>query len=677
MTALNRRALLRTAALTGLAAATGVAAVPHAASAAPAAADVVNGSWLVSVGWGVLQVDPGRTTPRELLPNGDHAKSSPDGRYVAWVNTACSGDGTLEPFVAVYDRVTGQKRTLLADPFGVRYGAPTWSPDGSEIALVTGLDNDRLIAVDVVTGTTRVLVEGHSMRDPDWSRDGSMIVVRWRSRSQGWQLRVLELATGTVRPVYTPVAGEMFISPVFMPDPGASSSAPTAGTWTARSTTSRWRRCGSTARAEEAHRRAPVLPVAGVLPGRPLLCRAVDPAGERVPGRRQHHRVHQWLRRAVVDPRRRVRRQHPAGLGAGDHHGGAGMTTLNRRTPVRPPRSPAPPPRPGWPAGRRPPHPPRPPRASTGRGSSPAAPACCRSTRAAPPAGAAAPGRRRGRLARRALHRGARLRGAARAPFLDRVTGQVRTLISDAPGNRYGWPTWSPDSTEIALVVNGSTLVAVDVATGGRRVLVEGHSMMRPNWSRDGSMIVMEWTSRSNGGQLRVLELATGKARLVLQRVPGEFADHAVFTPDSQRIVFSTNRWYLDQERHNLSLASVRIGGTGLKKLTDEPRFIISPVFSPDGRCCAALSVPDSNPDADGGNIIVFTSGFGEPWWIPGDEYDDSMWLDWAPAVDRRGGRTIGRRVGVPGGCAPRTAEAVRGLGGGRRRRGRRPLQEG
>ena len=319
MTALNRRALLRTAALTGLAAATGVAAAPHAASAAPAAADVVNGSWLVSVGWGVLQVDPGRPTPRELLPNGAHAKSSPDGRHVAWVNTARSGDGTLEPFVAVYDRVTGQKRTLLADPFGVRYGAPTWSPDGTEIALVTGQDNDRLIAVDVVTGATRVLVEGHSMADPDWSRDGSMIVVRWRSRSQGWQLRVLELATGTVRPVYTPVAGEMFISPVFMPDSG--------------------------------------------------------------------------------------------------------------------------------------------------------------------------------------------------------------------------------------------------------------------------------------------------------------------------RVVFCTNRWHLDREVYNQSLASVRIGGTGLKKLTDEPRFYLSPVFSPDGRYCAALSIPPENEYPDGGNIIVSTSGFGEQWWIPGDEYDDSTRLDWARAI--------------------------------------------
>ncbi|SCE77892.1 WD40-like Beta Propeller Repeat [Micromonospora tulbaghiae] len=321
MTAMNRRALLRAAALTGLATATGLAAAPYAASAAPvSAADAVNGSWLVSVGWGVLRVDPGRTTPRELLPNGDHAKASPDGRYVAWVNTARSGDGTLEPFVAVYDRTTGEKRTLLADPFGVRYGAPTWSPDGSEIALVTGENNDRLIAVDVATGGTRVLVQGHSMADPDWSRDGSMIVLRWHSRSEGPQLRVLELATGTARRLYTP----------------------------------------------------------------------------------------------------------------------------------------------------------------------------------------------------------------------------------GAPGELFGSP---------------------------------------------------------------------------------------VFAPDSGRVVFRTDHWYPDLESSNHSLASVRIGGTGLKKLTDEPRFYLSPVFSPDGRYCAALSIPPENEYPDGGNIVVSTSGFGEQWWIPGDEYDDSTRLDWAAAI--------------------------------------------
>ncbi|MFI5836691.1 TolB family protein [Micromonospora sp. NPDC051300] len=317
MTALNRRTLLRAAALTGAAAATGLAGGLAAAPAS--AAEAANGPWLVSVGWGVIQIDPGRTTPRPLLSDGDHAKASPDGRYVAWVNNAWSGDGTLLPYVAVYDRVTGERRTLLADPPGVLYGAPTWSPDGREIALVTGSQQDRLIAVDVATGGTRVLVQGHAMSSPDWSRDGSMIVMHWRSRSEGPQLRVLELATGTVRRLYTPQAGERFAGPVF--------------------------------------------------------------------------------------------------------------------------------------------------------------------------------------------------------------------------------------------------------------------------------------------------------------------------TPDSERVVFCTTRWYPDLATLNQSLASVRIGGAGLKKLTDEPRFYLSPVFSPDGRYCAALSIPPENEYPDGGNIIISTSGFGAQWWVPGDEYDDSSRLDWARAA--------------------------------------------
>ncbi|KAB1915958.1 LpqB family beta-propeller domain-containing protein [Micromonospora sp. AMSO31t] len=317
MTEMNRRALLRTAALAGVAAATGLTAAAPAAAAATT--EVVNGPWLVSVGWGVLQVNPGRTTPQQLLTDGDQATTSPDGRYVAWINNARSGDGSLEPYVSLFDRVTGDIRTLLADPFGVVYGAPTWSPDGTQIALV--VDRDTLVAVDVATAAKRVLVQGHAMSQPNWSRDGSMIVMRWTSRSEGPQLRTLELATGKVRPIYTPeAAGELFHGPVFM--------------------------------------------------------------------------------------------------------------------------------------------------------------------------------------------------------------------------------------------------------------------------------------------------------------------------PNSERVVFCTNRWTRDTEvLGGQALGSVRIDGTGLKRLTDETRYYQSPVFSPDGRYCAALSVPPTNEAPDGGNIIVSTSGFGDPWWIPGDEYDDSSRLDWARAI--------------------------------------------
>ncbi|WP_433310421.1 TolB family protein [Micromonospora chersina] len=217
----------------------------------------------------------------------------------------------------------------------------------------------------------------------------------------------------------------------------------------------------------------------------------------------------------------------------------------------------------------------------------------------------------------------------------DRVTGEVRKVISDPFGVSYEWPTWSPDGTEVALVVDRETLVAVNVATGARRVLVQGHTMYRPHWSRDGSMIVMQWVSRSEGHQLRMLELATGRVRRVYQPEEGERFGWPVFMPNSERVVFCTNRWYRDVDLPlgEDSLASVRIDGTGLKKLTDEPRLYLSPVFSPDGRYCAALSVPPTNEYPDGGNIVVSTSGFGEQWWIPGDEYDDSMRVDWARAI--------------------------------------------
>ncbi|MCW3817400.1 LpqB family beta-propeller domain-containing protein [Micromonospora sp. DR5-3] len=217
--------------------------------------------------------------------------------------------------------------------------------------------------------------------------------------------------------------------------------------------------------------------------------------------------------------------------------------------------------------------------------------------------------------------------------LFDRVTGEVRKVISDPFGVHYDWPTWSPDGTEVALVVNHDTLVAVNVATGARRVLVQGHNMTRPNWSRDGSMIVMNWLSRSEGPQLRMLELATGKVRRVYQPDAGETFSWPVFMPNSERVVFCTNRWTRDVAIVGGSLGSVRIDGTGVKRLTDEPRVYLSPVFSPDGRYCAALSVPPTNEYPDGGNIIVSTSGFGDPWWIPGDEYDDSMRVDWARAI--------------------------------------------
>ncbi|WP_238455495.1 TolB family protein, partial [Micromonospora sp. ATA51] len=252
------------------------------------------------------------------------------------------------------------------------------------------------------------------------------------------------------------------------------------------------------------------------------------------------------------------------------------------------------------------------------------------------------PGRRRHRLARRPV-RGLPqqlLHPRPAAPGRRGALGPGHRGDPAAGGGGGGvyWesPTWSPDGTQLALVRNHDTLVTVDVATGAIRVLVQGHYMVRPNWSRDGSMIVTRWHSRSEGPQLKTLTLATGKLRRIyLPEAAGENFDWPVFMPNSERVVFCTNRWTRDTDvPSGAALASVRIDGTGLKRLTDTPRLYLSPVFSPDGRYCAALSVPPTNEYPDGGNIIVSTSGFGEPWWIPGDEYDDSSRLDWRAPSD-------------------------------------------
>jgi hypothetical protein len=45
------------------------------------------------------------------------------------------------------------------------------------------------------------------------------------------------------------------------------------------------------------------------------------------------------------------------------------------------------------------------------------------------------------------------------------------------------------------------------------------------------------------------------------------------------------------------------------------------------------LAIPPENTVPDGGNILVFPADFSRSWWIPGDEYDDSNRVTWAPPV--------------------------------------------
>ncbi|MFI0793360.1 TolB family protein [Micromonospora rubida] len=217
--------------------------------------------------------------------------------------------------------------------------------------------------------------------------------------------------------------------------------------------------------------------------------------------------------------------------------------------------------------------------------------------------------------------------------LIDRVTGQVRQLTGNTTidGPHYHWPTFSPDGRKIAFVRNYDELCILKLATGELRRALAGVPLHSPSWSPDGTRIVY-WYAGTQRPQLRTLTLTGGGVtRIHVQEHPGERFYDPIFTPDSQRVVFVTTRW-TPSGGTGQELASVGLDGTGLLRLTTGDRYYMSPVYSPDGRYLAVLSIPPTNPYPDGGNILVMPGDFSDSWWIPGDEYDDSTRLTWAPA---------------------------------------------
>ena len=56
------------------------------------------------------------------------------------------------------------------------------------------------------------------------------------------------------------------------------------------------------------------------------------------------------------------------------------------------------------------------------------------------------------------------------------------------------------------------------------------------------------------------------------------------FTPEGDRIIFSTNYFAVDPRKRNFDLALINIDGTGLERVTYDESFDGFPMFSPDGK---------------------------------------------------------------------------------------------
>ncbi|RMF75993.1 MAG: S9 family peptidase [Acidobacteria bacterium] len=93
------------------------------------------------------------------------ADISPDRRLLAFTRP----DTRVNSDVVIHDVTTGTSRTLTPHEGDIVHRAETFSPDGSELLVLTDEDDEflKLVAIDVATGARRVLV------DEDWDVTGA------------------------------------------------------------------------------------------------------------------------------------------------------------------------------------------------------------------------------------------------------------------------------------------------------------------------------------------------------------------------------------------------------------------------------------------------------------------------------------------------------------------------
>jgi TolB protein len=121
------------------------------------------------------------------------AAYSPDGGRLA---LTLSKDGNPELYVT--GASGGGARRLTRTP-GVE-SSPTWSPDGSEIIYSSDdRGTPQLYRISASGGTGRPIGGSGYSTEPNWSPDGKKVA--YNTRSGGFQVSILDLASGSVRTV--------------------------------------------------------------------------------------------------------------------------------------------------------------------------------------------------------------------------------------------------------------------------------------------------------------------------------------------------------------------------------------------------------------------------------------------------------------------------------------------
>ena len=161
---------------------------------------------LVMVGNGVRPVSAQQAaaTARQLWLTGDEdpccTAPSADGRYIVYTDDS-TGD------LGVRDLVSGTSRRLT-NRSGRDFAEPTKaiSPDGRMIAYAWTMENvAELRVIPTAGGTPRTVYRGKSPNEyllpHDWTADGKQLLVGRKLADNSWQIAMVSVADGTVRPI--------------------------------------------------------------------------------------------------------------------------------------------------------------------------------------------------------------------------------------------------------------------------------------------------------------------------------------------------------------------------------------------------------------------------------------------------------------------------------------------
>lgn len=197
---------------------------------------------------------------------------------------------------------------------------------------------------------------------------------------------------------------------------------------------------------------------------------------------------------------------------------------------------------------------------------------------------------------------------------------------------------WSPDGTMLAFM-RGDTrvnrdLYIVDIAQESEPTLILVGDDDRPQaagapvWSLDGKSIFLSADRREHQGtRLWQVNIATHTLEPVTQAPkdsPWSIDREISMSPDGETIVFASNRHTASSDdSEDFDIYTMKLDGSGLTRLTNDPGTIATPVYSNDGSRIyfASTSLRDSGFEWE---IFVMAASGGKQRRLSRDEHPEN-----------------------------------------------------